>query len=356
MNRNRLLGRFLRYVSIDTTAQEGADSYPSSAGQWELGRMVLAELKSLGLRDATQDEYAIVTATLPAGGHRANPSSGTAPVVVFNAHFDTSPETSGSGVRPHVIENYGGRDLVLSGDSSKVLRAADDPDLATAIGKTVITTDGTTLLGADDKAGIAVIMELLEHLIEHPEQPRATVKVCFTCDKEIGHGVDHVDLAKLGATVCYTLDGRGAGELDVETFSADLATVVVRGVNIHPSIAKGRMVNALRIAARFVDRLPRDKLHGSDRGPRRVFASLPRRWQRGRSANADHLAAISKRGHLPDKRNCCVPRREQPSPSFPGPRSTFRSSRNIETWLTDLQANRVRSSTSNAPTSGWVAA
>jgi tripeptide aminopeptidase len=227
--------------------------------------MVVAELKGMGLADATQDEHAIVMATLPAGGRRVASGSGASgsgptPVVAFNAHFDTSPETTGANVRPQVIRNYDGRNLVLPGDPRQVLVATDNPELTAVVGKTVITTDGTTLLGGDDKAGMAVIMELIEHLIEHPDVPRPTVKVCFTCDEEIGRGVDHVDLAKLGATVCYTLDGRGASELDVETFSADLATVVVRGVNIHPSMAKGRMVNAIRAAANFVDRLPRDRL------------------------------------------------------------------------------------------------
>jgi len=262
MNRDRLLQRFLRYVRVDTTAVEGVEAYPSSAGQWDLGRMVLAELKGMGLADAAQDEHAIVMATLPAGGRHWQTSlaSGTQPVVAFNAHFDTSPETTGANVRPQVVHNYDGRDLVLPGDSRQVLVAANDAELQAAIGKTLITTDGTTLLGGDDKAGMAVIMELIEHLVEHPDVPRPTVKVCFTCDEEIGRGTDHVDLAKLGATVCYTLDGRGAGELDVETFSADLATVTIRGVNIHPSIAKGRMVNAVRAAANFVDRLPRGRL------------------------------------------------------------------------------------------------
>jgi tripeptide aminopeptidase len=260
MNRDRLLQRFLRYVRIDTTAREGVDAYPSSAGQWDLGRVVLDELKALGLADAAQDEFAIVIATLPADGGRAVAKGVLPPVVAFNAHFDTSPETTGAGVRPQVIANYDGRDVVLPGDPRQVLLAASNPELATAIGKTVITTDGTTLLGGDDKAGMAVIMELIQHLVEHPELSRPTIKICFTCDEEIGRGVDHVDIARLGATVCYTLDGRGAGELDVETFSADLATVTVRGVNIHPSMAKGRMVNAIRAAAHFVDQLPRGTL------------------------------------------------------------------------------------------------
>jgi tripeptide aminopeptidase len=255
MNSRRLLERFLRYVQIDTTAREGTGVYPSSPGQLELGRLVLAELRTMGLADAKQNEHGIVTATIPANAAQNDP-----PVVAFNAHFDTSPETTGAGVRPQVVANYAGGDLVLPGEPRQVLRVADNPELSAAIGKTIITTDGTTLLGGDDKGGLAVIMEMAEHLTEHPELPRPTVRICFTCDEEIGHGVDHVDLERLGATVCYTLDGRGTGEIDVETFSADLATVVVRGVNIHPSIAKGRMINAVRVAADFVARLPTREL------------------------------------------------------------------------------------------------
>jgi len=260
MNRRRLLERFLRYVKIDTTAREGVDKYPSSPGQLELGRLLAEELRAIGIADAAQDEHGIVIATLPAVGSRAAGGESAPPVVVLNAHVDTSPETTGAGVKPQVIPHYDGRDLVLPGDPTKVLWAADNPELRGAIGKTIITTDGTTLLGGDDKAGVAVIMELAEHLVENPHLPRPTVRLCFTCDEEIGRGVDHVDLKLLGGTVGYTLDGSGAGEIDVETFSADLATVVVRGVNIHPSIAKGRMVNALRVAGDFLNRLPRREL------------------------------------------------------------------------------------------------
>lgn len=251
MNSERLLQRFLRYVQVDTTAVENASRYPSSTGQLELGRMLVDELRAMGVTDAEQDEHGIVIATVPATSRRP------VPTVALNSHVDTSPETSGANVKPQVIRNYTGGDIVLPGNTQKVIRVSDNPELKDLIGKTLITTDGTTLLGGDDKAGVAVIMETAAHLIEHPEIEHGPVRVCFTCDEEIGHGVDHVDLEKLGATVCYTLDGHGADEIDVETFSADLATVVIRGVNIHPMIAKGRMVNAIRAAADFVSRLPR---------------------------------------------------------------------------------------------------
>lgn len=249
-----LLERFCRYARVDTQANESAGTYPSSPGQLVLGRMIVAELRELGIKDAEQDANGLVWGTVPATVKH------TAPVVAFNAHLDTSPETTGKGVQPIVHRNYAGGDIVLPKDPTKVIRAADTPDLRVLVGKTIITTDGTTLLGSDDKSGVAVIVETAAYLLSHPEIPHGTVRICFTCDEEIGHGVDHVDLKKLGAHVAYTLDGGGTGEIDVETFSADLAVVTVTGINIHPSIAKGRMVNAVRLAGMFLDRLPRNEL------------------------------------------------------------------------------------------------
>lgn len=254
MNAERLLSRFLQYVRIDTTASEASQSYPSSAGQWELGALLVRELRELGLADVQQDEHGLVWAAIPAT------VADTIPTIAFNAHLDTSPETSGKNVRPQVVRNYAGGDLTLPADPQQVIRVADNPALEALRGATLITTDGTTLLGSDDKAGLAVIVEAAAYLTEHPELPHGPIRILFTCDEEIGRGVNHVDLERLGAVVCYTLDGSGAGEIDVETFSADLATVTVRGVNIHPSIAKGRMVNALRAAGEFLTRLPRERL------------------------------------------------------------------------------------------------
>jgi tripeptide aminopeptidase len=254
MNRQRLLERFLSYVRVDTTADAGATSYPSSTGQRELGRMLLAELREMGLSDAAQDEHAIVVATLPAR------AAHDVPVIALSAHLDTSPETRGTGVRPQVIRSYRGGDLVLPADASQIIRVADNPELLGLAGRTLITTDGTTLLGADDKAGVAVIMETAAYLLEHPRISHGSLRLLFTCDEEIGRGVDHVDIDRLGAVACYTLDGPGSGQIDVETFSADLATISFRGQNIHPSIAKDQMVNSIRAAAALVSRLPRDHL------------------------------------------------------------------------------------------------
>lgn len=250
MNQQRLLDRFLQYVRIDTTAREGVDQYPSSPGQLELGRIVLRQLLELGLEDAVQDEHGIVMATVPGNCE--------APTVAFNAHLDTSPETSGANVRPNVIQNYSGEDIPLSGDATKIITRAKCDELAGLVGKTLITTDGTTLLGGDDKAGVAIIMELAHHLIENPEIKHGPVRLLFTCDEEIGRGALHVDIARVNATAAYTFDGGGQNQVDLETFSADLATVTFNGVNIHPAIAKNKMVNAVRAAGEFVNRMPRD--------------------------------------------------------------------------------------------------
>src|SRR6266851_4048744 len=249
-----LLDRFCRYVLMDNQADEKATTYPSSPGQLELGRLLEKELRDMSLRDAAADEYGIVLATLPATNRSDN--SSRSPVIAWIAHLDTSPETSGHNVKPIVHRDYEGQDIILPGDPSKVIRVSECPELAKLRGSTIITTDGTTLLGGDDKCGVAVIMEAAAYLLAHPEVRHGPIRICFTCDEEIGHGVDHVDLKKLGAHVAYTLDGAGRGEIDGETFSADLAVVTITGINIHPSIAKGKMVNAIRLAGAFLDRLP----------------------------------------------------------------------------------------------------
>ncbi len=251
MNQNRLLERFLQYVQVDTTAVEEAGCYPSSAGQLELGKLLVQQLNDMGAANVQVNSHGIVMATVPG-------NVSTAPVVAFNAHLDTSPETTGKNVRPQVIADFDGEDITLSGNPSKVITAATCAELPLAKGKTIITTDGTTLLGGDDKAGVAIMMELANHLLEHPEIPHGDVRLLFTCDEEIGHGVDHVDLEAVNASVCYTFDGGGQDMIDQETFSADMALITVKGVNIHPSIGKDRMVNAIRVASDFIAALPAD--------------------------------------------------------------------------------------------------
>ena len=236
-----LLERFLRYVRIDTKADEKSIAYPSSPGQLVLGKMLRDELLAMGIADAVQNEHGLVFATVPGNVPGA-------PTIAFNAHVDTNPENSGKDVDPQVIRDYAGGDITLPKDPTKVIRVAENPELSDLIGKTIITTDGTTLLGADDKAGLAVIMEAARTLMANPAIPRGPVRIVFTCD------------AQIGAVVAYTLDGAGSGEIEDETFSADAATVTITGVNIHPSIGKGRMVNAVRLAAMFIDRLPKRKM------------------------------------------------------------------------------------------------
>jgi tripeptide aminopeptidase len=260
-----LLERFCRYVRIDTQSNESANSYPSSPGQLELGRLLVGELRELGLRDANQDSHGIVLATIPPTIARQ------APTIAWVAHVDTSPETSGHGVKPIIHRNYDGKDIILPGDSSKILRVVDNLDLERMKGRTIVTTDGTTLLGSDDKSGVAVIMEAASYLIKNPSVRHGPIRICFTCDEEIGHGVDHIDLKQLGAQVAYTLDGGGQGEIDGETFSADLAVVTIAGINIHPSIAKGKMVNAIRLAGMLLDRLPRQSLSPETTADREGF-------------------------------------------------------------------------------------
>src|SRR5262249_22074785 len=214
---NALLDRFLRYVQIDTQSNEASTTVPSTAKQLDLCRLLEAECREMGLADVSLDQFGIVMATVPATivGHL--------PTIAWVAHVDTSPETSGTAVKPVVHSPYPGGDIALPGDRSKIIRTADNPDLEHLVGGTIVTTDGTTLLGADDKAGVAVIMSAAAHLVAHPEIPHGPVRLCFTCDEEIGHGVDHVDLRKLNAVCAYTLDGDGAGTVDCETFSADQA-------------------------------------------------------------------------------------------------------------------------------------
>lgn len=260
-----LLERFLRYVRIDTQSDETSSTSPSTEKQQVLSKLLAEECRELGLTDVSCDARGIVMATVPAT------VSHTAPTIVWNAHVDTSPEYTAANVQPIVHRDYAGGDIVLPGDPSKVLKVAENPALKGLLGATIITTDGTTLLGADDKAGVAEIMSAAAHLMAHLEIPHGPVRICFTVDEEIGRGIDGLDFAKLGGVCGYTLDSGGVGRIDCETFSADLAIVTVHGTNTHPSVGKGVMVNALRILSQFLDRLPRDVLSPESTAGREGF-------------------------------------------------------------------------------------
>jgi tripeptide aminopeptidase len=249
------LERFLRYVRIDTRADETSEASPSTPGQRVVMDMLADEMRALGLTDVVVDEYGYLMATVPSTSAKAQ-----LPAIGFIAHVDTSPEMSGANVTPIVHRQWDGRDIVLPDDSSAVLRAIDDPALAARIGDDIVTASGTTLLGGDDKAGVAAIMAAVEYLIAHPELPHGPVRIGFTPDEEIGRGADHFDVARFGAACAYTLDGGSRGELESESFSADLFTATFIGFNTHPGYAKGRMVNAIRVAADFIASLPRTEL------------------------------------------------------------------------------------------------
>jgi len=248
-----VLDRFLRYVQYDTQSDERSKSYPSTASQLVLLRDLASELRALGIADAAVDDYGYVMASIPPTTAKRG-----VPAIGFIAHVDTSPEMPGAGVTPIVHRRYDGRDLVLPDDPTAVLRAAEIPALADQIGHDIVTASGTTLLGADDKAGVAEIMTAAAHLAAHPEIPHGAIRIAFTPDEEIGRGTDHFDVERFGASCAYTLDGGTRGEIETESFSADAITATFHGFNTHPGYAKGLMVNAIKVAAAFIGLLPAD--------------------------------------------------------------------------------------------------
>jgi tripeptide aminopeptidase len=244
--------RFLRYVVIDTQSDPTSSTCPSTEKQKDLGRLLAGELRAMGLSDAHLDAHGYVYATIPANTDKQ------VPVICFCSHMDTSPDCTGKDVKPQLVKNYRGGDIVLPADRSQVIRAAEHPALGDQIGNDIITSDGTTLLGADNKAGLAEIMDAAQFLLDNPQIRHGAIKILFTPDEEIGRGVDKADLKKLGADFAYTMDGETAGNIEDETFSADGATITIEGVSTHPGFAKGKMEHAIKIAAAIVERLPRE--------------------------------------------------------------------------------------------------
>jgi tripeptide aminopeptidase len=244
--------RFLRYVMIDTQSDPASPTCPSTEKQKDLGRLLAAELQAMGLRDAHLDQHGYVYATIPANTDKK------VPVICFCSHMDTSPDCTGKDVKPQIVRNYRGGDIALTADPAQIIRAADHPALADQIGNDIITTDGTTLLGADNKAGLAEIMDAAHFLLHNPQIKHGAIKILFTPDEEIGRGVDKADLKKLAADFAYTIDGETAVNIEDETFSADGASITIEGVSTHPGFAKGKMEHAIKIAAAIVDRLPKN--------------------------------------------------------------------------------------------------
>ncbi len=246
--------RFLKYVRIDTQSDPYTNTCPSTEKQKDLGRLLVQELLEMGIADAHLDEHGYVYATLSANTNKS------VPVICLCSHMDTSPDCSGKDVKPIIHPNYQGQDLMLPDDPSQVLRLNEHPDLQAQIGNDIITASGTTLLGADNKAGLAEIMDVVNFLVHHPEIKHGTLKILFTPDEEIGRGVDKVDLKKLGADFAYTVDGETLGSLENETFSADGILITIRGISSHPGFAKGKMESALKIAAEIIAQLPKERL------------------------------------------------------------------------------------------------
>ncbi len=257
--------RFIRYVQIDTQSDPNSKQQPSTAKQKDLSALLVKELKGMGITDAQLDEYGYVYATVPANTNKK------VPVICFCAHVDTSPDCSGTGVKPVVHNNFDGNDIVLPDDVTQVITVKDHPYLLEKKGEDIITASGTTLLGADDKAGVAVIMDMVSYLTAHPEIEHGEIKILFTPDEEIGRGVDKVDIKKLAADFGYTLDAGERGSFEDETFSADGATVTIYGVSAHPGYAKGKLVNAMKVAAAFIESLPKDALSPETTGERQGF-------------------------------------------------------------------------------------
>ncbi len=253
------LEKFIRYAKIDTQSDENATTYPSTQKQFDLLHLLVKELKELGMKDVEIDQYGYVMATLPSNLPSSHKAYGKVPRIGFVAHVDTSPSASGKDVKPQVMV-YKGGDIVLPGNPSVVITEAENPELKNNIGKTIVTTDGTTLLGADDKAGVAIIMTAMQTLINNPRLLHGEVRVCFTPDEEIGAGTKYFDLKKFGCDFAYTVDGDTPGELNKETFSANLAVITVHGRNIHPGSAKNIMVNSIKCIADIIVRFPKGTL------------------------------------------------------------------------------------------------
>ena len=249
-----LLDRFTRYVKIDTQSDPESTSYPSTAKQLDLLRLLRDECSAMGLQNVELDPYGYVTATLPAN------TSGAIKTIGFIAHVDTSPEVSGANVKPILHKNYQGQDIVLPDRNDIIIKFADNPELAEQIGNDIVTASGTTLLGADNKSGVAAIMTAAQYLLEHPEIKHGDIRIAFTPDEEIGGGTTYFDIKKFNAYCAYTVDSSTRGMLDTETFSADAMTLTFEGINTHPGHAYGQMINAIKLVSEFIDRLPKDTL------------------------------------------------------------------------------------------------
>lgn len=249
-----IIDRFISYVTVDTESDPNSDTTPSTAKQWDLANQLVEELKNIGLDDVTIDENAYIMATLPSNVEH------DVPVIGFVSHFDTTPDFTGANIKPQIVPNYDGNDIILNKELNIVLSPNYFKDLLLYKGQTLITTDGTTLLGADDKAGITEIVTAMEYLIQHPEIKHGKIRIGFTPDEEIGRGAHKFDVAKFGAEWAYTMDGSQIGELEYENFNAAGAKITFKGKSVHPGYAKGKMINSMLIANKFISKLPKEEV------------------------------------------------------------------------------------------------
>jgi len=324
---DELTTRLTRYCRVDSQSDADSPSSPSTAIQLDMQRLLVAELEEIGARDVTLTDYGAVLATIP--GNRPGPTVG------FLAHVDTAPQFNAKGVKPRVIKGYNGGAITYPDDSNLSLTPEEFPYLAEKLGHDIVTASGLTLLGADDKAGVAILMTAARHLLANPDAPRPTLRLAFTPDEEIGRGVDQRLPADLGAAFAYTFDGGKVGEIEDETFSADGAVVTIKGVSIHPGYATGKLVNAIHLAARIIQTLPQATMTPETTAEREGFIRRHRhgRRRRPRCASSSSCATSSARGWRPRARCCARSARPSPPPN-PGPRSPAPSRRSTATCAT----------------------
>ena len=311
--------RLVRYVQIDTEADPNSETTPSSMKQKDLSKTLVEELQSLGIQDAEMDEWGYVYATIPATSNREN-----IPTICFCSHVDTAPDCSGKDVKPLVHENYQGQPIILPDDPSQIITTEKHPYLASKIGDDIITASGKTLLGGDDKAGVAIIMDFAQFMMQNTQIPHGKIRILFTPDEEIGRGVDKVDMKKLGADFGYTLDGGPLGSIEDETFSADAMTFTFTGISAHPGYAKGKMVHAIKVAAHFVDLLPKDSWSPETTKDREGFVH-PTSISGGlESASVSFIIRDHQTAKLAEYENRLKELAEQAISAFPGSQIEFK--------------------------------
>ena len=312
--------RFLRYVQIDTQSDPQSSTFPSTEKQKNLGRLLVKELQEIGIKDAELDDHGYVYATIPSN------TAKKVPVICFCSHMDTSPDCSGANVKPLVHRHYDGGSIVLPDDPEQVLSMEDHPALKNQIGHDIITASGNTLLGADNKAGLAEIMDAARFLMDHPEVKHGKIRILFTPDEEIGRGVNHVDMKKLGADYGYTMDGESAGSLEDETFSADGVQIVIEGVAVHTGFAKGKMVNAIKVAAAIVAALPKETLSPETTAGKEGFIHPLRMEGTGEKAVIDFLIRDFETPGLQRLENILEQIMEEVVARYPGAKGSFQVS------------------------------